>query len=148
MDPILNQGLSLSLEAFGNYPAHSLCDEVNELPLHLRKEKLALQFTIRIAANPNYSVNKTIFNLQYVDYLNRKLRVIPTFGICVREFLEELNNFYPDIIAKFQFLETPLWTYVTQMVNLILTYATKDRTDPSIYSSLHDHVKNSFKHYD
>ena len=98
LDPFQDQGLSLSLRAFGNSPAQSLCDKVNELPLHFRKEKLALQFTIRIAAKPNYSVYKTIFNLRYVDYFNRKLRVIPTFCICVRQFLEEFN-FYPDIIA-------------------------------------------------
>ena len=59
LDPIQNQGLRLSLGAIRTSPAQSLCVEANELPLHLRREKLALQFATEIAANPNtvYCVN-------------------------------------------------------------------------------------------
>ena len=53
LDPILNHGWRLSLGAFRTSPAQSLCVKANELPLHLWQEKLALQFTIEIAANPN-----------------------------------------------------------------------------------------------
>ena len=67
LDPIQNQGLRLSLGAFRTSPPQSLCVEANELPLHLRREKLALQFATKIAANPNYPVYDTIFNPRYVD---------------------------------------------------------------------------------
>ena len=50
---------------------------------------------------------------------------IPTFGIRIKESLEELD-FNPDIIAKFEFPETPPWTYPTAMVDLTLSYAKKD----------------------
>ena len=63
LDPIQNQGLRLSLGAFRTSPAQSVCDEVNELPLHLRREKLALQFATKIAANPNNPVYETILTL-------------------------------------------------------------------------------------
>ena len=53
-----------------------------------------------------------------------KTRVIPTFGIRIKESLGELD-FDPDIIAKFEFPETPPWTYPTVMVNLTLSYAKK-----------------------
>ena len=56
LDPIQNQGLRLSLGAFRTSPAQSLCVEAIELPLHLRGEKLALQFATKIAANPNNPV--------------------------------------------------------------------------------------------
>ena len=81
-------------------------DTANELPLHLRREKLALQFAIKIADNPNNPVYDSIFNPRYVDLFSRKPTVIPTFGIRIKESLEELD-FDPDIIAKFEFLETP-----------------------------------------
>ena len=110
LDPIQNQGLRLSLGAFRNSPAQSLCVEANELPLHLRREKLALQVATKIAANQNNPVYDTIFNPRYVDLFGRKPKVIPSFGIRIKESLEELD-FDPDIIAKFEFLETPLWTY-------------------------------------
>ena len=51
--------------------------------------------------------------------------------------------FDPDIIAKFP--ETPPWTYPTTMVNLTLSYAKKDQTDPSKYISLHNEVKDIFR---
>ena len=124
-----------------------LCVEVNELPLRLRREKLALQFATKIAANPNNPVYDTIFNPRYVELFGRKPRVIPTFGIRIKESLEELD-FDPDIIAKFEFPETPPWTYPTAMVNLTLSYAKKDQTDPSQYISLHNEVKDVFRDYD
>ena len=79
-----------------------------------------------------------------MDPYGRKPRVIPTFGIRIKEPLEELD-FDPDIIAKFEFPETPPWTYPTTMVNLTLSHAKKDQTDPSKYISLHNEVKDIFR---
>ena len=67
-----------------------------------------------------------------MDLFARKPRVIPNFSIPIKESLEELD-FNPDIIAKFEFPETPPWTYPTAMINLTLSYAKKDQTDPSKY---------------
>ena len=120
---------------------HSLCVEANELPLLLRREKLALQFSTEIAAIPNNPVYETIFNPRYVDLFGRKPRVIPTFGIGIKESLKELD-FDPDIIAKLEFPETHPWTYPTAIVNLTLSYAKKDQMDPSKYISLHYEVKD------
>ena len=86
LDPIQNQGLRLSLGAFRTCPAHILCVEANELPLNLRREKLALQFATKIAANPNNPVYETIFSPRYVDLFARRPRVIPTFGIRIRDY--------------------------------------------------------------
>ena len=61
--------------------------------------------------------------------------------------MEELD-FDPDIIAKFEFPETPPWTYPTAMVNLTLSYAKEDQTDPSKYISLHNEMKDVFRDYD
>ena len=118
---------------------------MNALALHIRREKLALQFATKIAANPNNPVHETIFNPRYEDLFGRKPNVIPTFGIRIKESLEEVD-FDPDI-AKFEFPETPPWTYPTAMVNLTLSYAKKDQTDPSRYISLHKQVKDVFRDY-
>ena len=147
LDPIQNQSFRLSLGAFRTSPAQSLCVEAIELPLHLRREKLALQFATKIAANPNNPVYDTIFNPWYVDLFARKPRVIPTFGIRIKESLEELD-FDPDIIAKFEIPESPPWIYQTAMVNLTLSYAKKGQTDPLKYISLHNEVKDVFREYD
>ena len=78
-----------------------------------------------------------------MDLFARKPRVIPTFGIRIKESLEE-SDFDPDIIAKFEFPETSPWIYPIAMVNLTLSYAKKDQTDPSKYISLHE-VKDVFR---
>ena len=44
-----------------------------------------------------------------MDLFGRKPRVIPTSGILIKESMEELD-FRPDIIAKFEFPETPPWS--------------------------------------
>ena len=117
LDPIQDQGLRLPLGAFRTSPAHRLCVEVNELPLCLKREKLAHQIATKIAANPNNRVYEIIFNPRYVDLFRRKPRVIQTFGIRIKESLEELD-FDPDIIAKFELPETPPWTYPTATVTV------------------------------
>ena len=83
---------------------HSLCIEVNDLPFHLRREKLALQFVIKIATNPNNPVNEVIFIPQYVELFSRKQRVTLTSGILVRESLEEFNACQNDINSTHKIL--------------------------------------------
>ena len=83
----------------------------------------------------------------YVENFGEKPRVIPTFCIRVKESFETLH-FNPDNIAKFLFPETPSCTCPTPTVNLTLSYAKKDQTDPSIYLSLHNVLKDSFRDYD
>ena len=51
-DPIANQGLRLSLGAFRTSPSVSLNAEAQELPLHLRRQKLGMQYALRISTNP------------------------------------------------------------------------------------------------
>ena len=48
LDPVHNQGLSLSLGAFRSSPVESLYVEAHEPPLEIRREKLALQYTIKL----------------------------------------------------------------------------------------------------
>ena len=82
-----------------------------------------------------------------MNLFDRKPRVIPTFGIRIKESLGELD-FDHNIIAKFEFPETPPWTHPTAMVNLTLSYAKEDQTDPSKYISLHNEVKDVFQDYE
>ena len=53
LDPIHNQGLRLALGAFRTSPAASLYVAADEPSLYSRREKLTLQYTIRLAAYPS-----------------------------------------------------------------------------------------------
>ena len=52
LDTVHHQGLRLALGAFRTSPVESLYVEAEEPSLYLRREKLALQYAIRLAANP------------------------------------------------------------------------------------------------
>ena len=53
LDTVHHQGLRLALGAFRTSPVESLYVEAEEPSLYLRREKLALQYALRLAANPS-----------------------------------------------------------------------------------------------
>ena len=61
LDPIHNQGLRLVLGAFRTSPVASLYVEADEPSLYSRREKLSLQYAIRLAANPSNPAHEVTF---------------------------------------------------------------------------------------
>ena len=64
LDPMHNQGLRLAVGAFRTSPVASLYVEADEPSFYPRREKLSLQYAIRLAANPAHEVT---FPPNYVD---------------------------------------------------------------------------------
>ena len=58
LDPIHNQVLRLALGAFRTSPVASLYVEADGPSLYSQREKLSLQYAIRLAANPSKIVNE------------------------------------------------------------------------------------------
>ncbi len=104
LNPIQNQGLRLCVGAFRTSPEDSLAVEANELPLSLCREKRALQYATKVAANTDNPAYNCIFNPNYIDLFYRKEKTIPTLGICIKESMEALH-FNPNTICKFQYTE-------------------------------------------
>ena len=67
LDPIYNQGLRLALGAFRSSPVASRYVEADELSLYSRREKLSLQYAIRLAAYPSNPAHEVTFPPIYVD---------------------------------------------------------------------------------
>ena len=65
LDPIHNQGLRLALGAFRTSPVASLYVEADEPSLYSRREKLSLQYAIRLAANPSNPAHEVTFPPNY-----------------------------------------------------------------------------------
>ena len=61
LDPIHNHGLRLALGAFRTSPVASLYVEADEPSLYSRREKLSLQYAIRLAANPSNPAHEVTF---------------------------------------------------------------------------------------
>ena len=146
LDPIQNQGLRLCLGAFRTSPADSLEVEADEMPLTLRREKLTLQYVSRVASNPSNPAYDSVFKLNHVELFRSKPRVIPSLGVRVQESLEALG-FDPDHVAKFEFPETPPWTYVPVSINLSMSAYKKDGTASAVFKSAHSEVRANHANY-
>ena len=67
LDPIHNKGLSLALGAFRTSPDASLYVEADEPSLYSRREKLFLQYALRLAAHPSNPAHEVTFSPNYAD---------------------------------------------------------------------------------
>jgi ribonuclease HI len=90
LDPIVNQALRLCLGAFKTSPATSLAVEANEPPLELRRQKLSLQYIVKMAANPSIPTYTYLFchplNKSYI----RKSHGIPPIGIRLGPLIQSI----------------------------------------------------------
>ena len=91
LDPIHNQGLRLALGAFRTSPVESLYVEADEPSLYSRREKLSLQYAIRLTANPSNPAHEVTFPPNYVDLYKQKPKAIKSFGIRISPLLESAN---------------------------------------------------------
>ena len=76
LDPIHNQGQRLALGAFRISPVASLFVEADEPSLYSRREKLSLQYAIRLAANPSNPAHEVTFPPNYLIYMNKNLKLL------------------------------------------------------------------------
>ena len=76
LNPIHNQGLRLALGAFRTSPVASLYVEADEPSLYSRKEKLSLQYAIRLAANPSKPAHEITFPQIKLIYMNKNLKLL------------------------------------------------------------------------
>ncbi|MCG8078476.1 MAG: reverse transcriptase-like protein, partial [Candidatus Thiodiazotropha taylori] len=108
LDTIHHQGLRLALGAFRTSPVQSLYVEAGEPSLTSRREKLALQYAIRLAANPSNPAFNISFPNQFVEKYDTKPTAIKPFGLRILPLLEnsgiDLKN-----IQKHETAEIPSW---------------------------------------
>ena len=71
LDPIRKQ-LRLALGAFRTSPVASLYVEADGPSLYFRREKLSLQYAIRLAASPSNPAHEVTFPPNYVDLYKQK----------------------------------------------------------------------------
>ena len=76
LDPIHNQGLRLALGAFRTSPVASRYVEADEPSLYSRREKLSLQYAIRLSANPSNPAHEVTFPTNYVDLYEQTLKLL------------------------------------------------------------------------
>ena len=90
LDTIHHQGLRLALGAFRTSPVESLYAESNEPSLYTRREKLSLQYTTKLAANPKNPAHNCVFNPKFERFYNTPSAIKP-LGLRIQPLLEQAN---------------------------------------------------------
>jgi hypothetical protein len=65
LEPVANQALRLCLGAFRTSPVDSLQVEANEPSLELRRDKLSLQYAIKLYSNRSNPAFDSVFHPKY-----------------------------------------------------------------------------------
>ena len=150
LDTVHHQGLRLALGAFRTSPVQSLYVEAEEPSLYLRREKLALQYAIRIAANPSNPVHKVSFppyiSEEVVQLYERKPKVIRSFGLRVAPLLESAN-IQKDKIEELFVSEIPSWCIRKPEVNLTLHTGKKSDSNPHLLKESFHQLQSQFIDY-
>ena len=108
LDTVHHQALRLALGAFRTSPVSSLYVEADELSLYLRREKLSLQYTIRLAANQRNPAFKVTFSPQFRELYEHKPYAIQPFVFRISPLLEP-SNINPNNIEKHFITDIPPW---------------------------------------
>jgi hypothetical protein len=84
-----NVAFRVCLGAFRTSPISSLHVVANELPLQLRRQKLALQYVVKLKSNPRNPAYASVFESNFKRVFEARPHVIPTLGIRMHEALVE-----------------------------------------------------------
>ena len=108
LDTVHHQGLRLALGAFRTSPVTSLHVEADEPSLYLRREKLSLQYAIRLAANQRNPAFKVTFSPQFLELYEHNPNAIKPFGLRISPLLES-SNINANNIEKHFITDIPPW---------------------------------------
>ena len=128
LDTVHNQGLRLALGAFRTTPISSLNVEADEPSLWLRREKLSLQYAIRLAANPSNPAFEVTFPPQFQEYYERKPNANKSFSLRVLPLLESANINTKNI-QKHSFSDIPSWCITKPTILFDLHNSKKSLSD-------------------
>ena len=145
-DPLHNQGLRLALGVFRTSPVASLYVEADEPSLYSRREKLALQYAIRLAANPSNPAHEVTFPPNYVDLYEQKPKAIKSFGIRISPLLES-TKIKPQNIEKLFTPNIPAWCVKQPDILFDLHSGKKSESNPHILKDDFRRLQSRYKNY-
>lgn len=148
LDRIQNLALRICLGAFRTSPVQSLHVESHVMPLHLRRDKLALQYITKLRSNPLNPAYDVVFKPALKTLFETKPHTIPTLGLRMNNHIHaagiNLNH-----IAKFTVPSFPPWLLKSAVFVYSLHHiGSKDETSPDIYRSKFYELMSAFSGYE
>ena len=146
LDTIHHQGLRLALGAFRTSPVESLYAESNEPSLYIRREKLSLQYTTKLAANSKNPAYNSVFNPKYERFYNNTPSAIKPLGLRILPLLEQANISIKNV-QPFSLPSKEPWAQNPPKVILDLHKNKKSEVDSNIFKTEFLEIKSAYKHY-
>ena len=146
LDTIHHQGLRLALGAFRTSPVESLYAESNEPSLYNRREKLSLQYTTKLAANPKNPAHSCVFNPKYERFYNNTPSAIKPLGLRIQPLLEQTNINIKNV-QPFSLPSKEPWAQNPPKVILDLHKNKKSEVDSHIFKTEFLEIKSAYKHF-
>ena len=147
LDRVQNAALRVCLGAYRTSPISSLHVEANELPLHLRRQKLALQYVIKLKCNPNNPAFASVFQPNFKPLFEAKPHTIPTLGLRILESLTE-TGIDLSCIAQCSVPKTPPWLLLGPKFEYTLyNLGNKSDTSPDLYLSYYKELVSKYPGY-
>ena len=147
LDTIQNQALRICLGAFKSSPIDSLHVEANELPLTYRRQKLSLQYGIKLKAFPENPAHSYVFPTDYTYKNCLERRAIPAFRVCFQRLLDTMNINVDDVAKNEDLFEYPLWDMPQPSTLSHIAAYEKDNTLPQFYRDQFHLTKYRYANY-
>ena len=142
LNTIHHQGLRLALGAYKTSPIESLYTEANESLLLIRRQKLALQYYIKLASCPSNPAHNVFYCPQNKTLFETKTNPIKPFSLWIENLITKIQ------IDKTQILKStpskpPPWLLKRPKISLNLTKYHKKNTHPTIFHEKFLRLKNN-----
>ena len=145
-DTVYNQGLRLALGAFRTSPVSRLNVEADEPSLWLRREKLSLQYAIRLAVNPSNPAFEVTFPPQFQEYYERKPNAIKFVGLRIAPLLVSANINTKNIL-KHSFPDIPSLCFTKPTILFDLHNSKKSLSDSHLIKQTFQELKSRLSDY-
>ena len=143
LDPVHNQGLRPTLWAFRYSPVESLNVEAHEPPLEIRRDKLALQYILKLKANPENPAYDVVFNLKHQELYKNEESATDSFGIHCKKLLKEAKIDVGEIAIN-SIPDVPIWDSEPVTVDFTLSEFDKSSTSSTVFKSRFNEVKQKY----
>ena len=140
LDPVHNQGLRLSLGTSRSSPVESLYVEAQEPPLEIRREKLGLQYILKLKANPVNPAYDVVFNTKF--YMQTKNQ--PQIPLEYTKKLLKKPKIDVGEIAINSIPDVPIWDSEPVTVDFTLSEVDKSSTSSTVFKSRFIEVKQKY----
>jgi ribonuclease HI len=124
----------------------SLLAQANEYPLQLRRQKLSLQYSIKLSAFTNNPTFDCVFNPKLSNLYGNKPNEVASFGLRMMPLLEEIGFDLQNTI-EFQYSDIPPWKHRLPRINLDISKSKKSETSPDKYLSHFFEIRERYLDY-